>query len=76
MRERVVAPAERERYLAGLRAARARCEALGVHFWAFEHERDPERFVEFAEAKSSQLLDAAALDEAPPAGRWRSLELR
>jgi hypothetical protein len=72
--ERVVPPADRERYVAALRDTQARCEAVGVHFWAFEHERDHSRYLEFAEAKDASRLNTLGLDSASTS-RWHSVEL-
>ena len=72
--ERVVPSREREQYVAALRETQSRCELAGVHFWAFEHERDPSRFLEFAEAKDATVLDAVALDSASTS-RWYAVEL-
>ncbi len=73
--ERVVPPSERERYVASLRETQVRCEAEGVHFWAFEHERDQSRYLEFAEAKDAARLNAVVLDSASTS-RWFALELK
>ncbi len=72
--ERVVAPESRARYVESLSGLRDRCVASGVQFWAFEHETEPGRFLEFAEAKHPALLDALETDGSTGA-RWRSVEL-
>lgn len=72
--ERDVPVSERGQYLAALRETQLRCDAVGVHFWVFEHEHDHSRFLEFAEAKDATKLDALHLDTVR-ATRWHSVEL-
>lgn len=72
--ERRIAAPERAEYLAGLGRMRARCAATGVNFWAFEHESESHRFLEFVEAKHAHDLDALHL-ETPASTRWRAVEL-
>lgn len=72
--ERTVAPESRARHLELLTARRAQCTTVGAHFWAFEHESDPGRYLEFVETRDGAVLDALALDDAGST-RWRSVEL-
>ncbi len=72
--ERAVPATERQHYVSSLHETKARCEAVGVHFWAFAHERDTSRYLEFAEAKDASTLDALGLDAAGTT-RWHSVEL-
>ncbi len=72
--ERVVAPESRARYVDSLAGLRDRCVAAGVQFWAFEHDSEPGRFLEFAEARQASLLDALE-DYGSTGARWRSVEL-
>jgi hypothetical protein len=72
--ERTVAPEGRAQHVEALATRRAHCLAAGAQFWAFEHESEPGRYVEFVEAREPSVLDALALDEARST-RWRSLEI-
>jgi len=72
--ERTVALESRARHLELLAARRARCAAAGAHFWAFEHDREPGRYLEFVETRRDTVLDELALDESGST-RWRSVEL-
>lgn len=72
--ERVVAPESRARHVEVLASRRAQCAAAEAHFWAFEHESEPGRFLEFVETRHADVLDALALDESGST-RWRSVEL-
>jgi len=73
MAARRVSLVARDAYLAALPERRARASAVPAHFWVFEHATDPERFVEFTEAASSELL-AAALDPDPASDVWREVQ--
>lgn len=77
--ERVVPASEREHYVESLRETQARCEAVGVRFWAFEHERDGSRYMEFAEAKDETMLDESGIAAlglgALATSRWHAVEL-
>jgi len=74
MAERVVPASDRAQYVVALRETQARCEAAGVHFWVFEHERDHSRYLEFVETKDAATLDALGLDSASTS-RWHAVEL-
>jgi len=71
--ERTVAPDGRARHVEALVARRDQCLAAGAQFWAFEHESEPGRYLEFVEVRRSEQLDALALDDAGST-RWRSVE--
>lgn len=73
--ERRVPRAERDAYVASLRAVRDRCVSAGVQFWAFEQATDSERFLEFAESKDAAAFETLGLRQ-PPAELWHSVELR
>jgi hypothetical protein len=72
--ERVVAPESRARHVESLATRRAHCAAVGAHFWAFEHDTEPGRYLEFVETRHVDVLDALALDESGST-RWRAVEL-
>lgn len=72
--ERTVAPESRARHVELLTTRRAQCAAVGAHFWAFEHDTEPGRFLEFVESREAAVLDALVLDESRST-RWRSVEL-
>lgn len=72
--ERTVAPESRARHVELLAARRAHCTAVGAHFWAFEHDTQPGRYLEFVETRDGAVLDALALDESGST-RWRSVEI-
>lgn len=72
--ERTIAPELRAQHVETLSARRARCAAAGAHFWAFEHDTDVGRYLEFVETRADAALDALALDEVNST-RWRAVEL-
>lgn len=74
MAERLVPETERSVYLASLAARRVAHEAVGVHFWVFEHATIPGRFVEFAEARDGARLDLVADPSPAVTSRWRAVE--
>ena len=70
--ERRVSPLERAAYLASVDARRRIASAARGHFWVFEHEDEPGRFVEFTEA--ADATDVATVhDGVLPAPLWREV---
>lgn len=72
--ERTIAPELRARHVELLAARRAQCTAAGAHFWAFEHETESGRYLEFVETQDARVLEALALD-GEGSTRWRSVEI-
>ena len=73
MVERRVPADGRAAYLRDVDTRRHAAAAARVHFWVFEHDDEPGRFVEFTEAGSAD--DVAALhDGALPAPLWREVQ--
>ena len=56
MREKTVAPSERDAYLQDVQRQRASAGALNVHFWVFENHDEPGRFVEFTEGADATAI--------------------
>ncbi|WP_309672931.1 hypothetical protein [Gemmatimonas sp.] len=73
MQERLVAPVEREAYMAHVAIRRARAAAVPAHFWVFEHATESGRFVEFTEAASDDAIAAAHEPDQTP-GLWREVQ--
>ncbi len=55
---------ERAPYLARLHERRASAAARSVRFWAFEHEAERGRFLEFIETSDRSALDSALAHDA------------
>jgi len=70
--ERRIALGEREAYLEGVNARRQVASAARAHFWVFEHDDEPGRFVEFTEAGSATDV-ATVHDGVLPAPLWREV---
>ncbi len=73
MIERRVPSEQRSAYLAALATTRAAASAAHSHFWVFEHEQEPGRFVEFTEAADAASI-AATHGDGPPAPLWREVQ--
>lgn len=61
MSERVVSQSDRAAYLLSLAVRRESAATASAHFWVFEDENVPGRFLEFVEAASAEVL-ARAVD--------------
>jgi hypothetical protein len=72
--ERRIAPERRAHQIEVLAARRAQCAAAGAQFWAFEHETEAGRYLEFVESRDATVLDALAQNDAG-SSRWRSVEI-
>lgn len=59
-----VVDGERDAYLRRLAERVASARACGVHFWAFEHERQRGRFIEFVETAERGALTTALAQDA------------
>ena len=64
VRHLVVGDDERDAYLERLATRRASAAACGVHFWAFEHEAERGRFIEFVETADRGALSTALTQDA------------
>ena len=73
MVERQVTSEQRSGYLAGLATTRAAASAVKAHFWVFEHEHEPGRFVEFTEAATATDV-ASTHGGVLPAPLWREVQ--
>jgi hypothetical protein len=73
MVDRQVPAAERSAYLTGLAARRAVATAQGQHFWVFECEGEPGRFLEFAEGPDAVRLPD--LLSGPSGPMWREVAI-
>jgi hypothetical protein len=73
MVERRVARDDRSAYLAGVHARAERATARAAHFWVFEQDGEPGRFVEFTEAADPAAI-ADTHDGTVPAPVWRAVE--
>ena len=73
MVERQVKTEQRSGYLAGLAATRAAASAAHAHFWVFESEQEPGRFVEFTEAADANDV-ASTHGGTLPAPLWREVQ--
>jgi len=73
VRERQVPAEARTPYFATVRERTARAQAARAHFWVFEHDTDPGRFLEFTEGASADAV-RALLDGAPADGLWREFQ--
>ena len=72
MVERQVKSEQRSEYLSGLAATRAAASAAHAHFWVFEHEQEPGRFMEFTEAADAAQV-ATTHGGTLPAPIWREV---
>ena len=73
MVERQVTSEQRSEYLAGLATMRAAASAVQAHFWVFEREHEPGRFVEFTEAGDASDV-ASTHGGVLPAPLWREVQ--
>jgi len=73
MVERQVKAEQRSDYLMGLAATRAAASAAHAHFWVFENEQEPGRFVEFTEAADAEHV-ASTHGGTLPAPLWREVQ--
>ena len=73
MVERQVKAEQRSDYLSSLGATRAAATAAHAHFWVFEHEQEPGRFMEFTEAADAGQV-ASTHGGTVPAPLWREVQ--
>ncbi|MBP6774316.1 MAG: hypothetical protein KA154_15070 [Gemmatimonadaceae bacterium] len=71
--ERHVPDAGRAAYLTGVESRRQQAAANHAHFWVFEHDDEPGRFVEFTEGGAASDI-AAVHDGVLPAPLWRAVQ--
>ena len=69
-----VTPQERSSYLAGLKATRAAATSNQAHFWVFENEQEPGRFVEFTEAADAEHIASIHGGRLPARALWREVQ--
>ena len=74
MVERQVTSAQRSAYLSGLAATRAAASAAHAHFWVFENEQEPGRFVEFTEAADAASVASVHGGVVPNRALWREVQ--
>lgn len=56
MRETIVNGEERTAYLAGVQRHQQSARAVDVHFWVFERDGEPGRFIEFTEGPDADAI--------------------
>ena len=61
MTERFVSASDRTGYVTALALRKQHAAAGGANFWVFEKTENPESFLEFVEAGSSEALSAAMI---------------
>jgi hypothetical protein len=65
---------QRSDYLTGLAATRAAASAAHAHFWVFENEEEPGRFVEFTEGSDAASVASVHGGVMPKRALWREVQ--